>query len=151
MNDYIIVEVIPESLSPKTGNLVQLSALKVVDNKIIDRFDYRLKKDNIKNIQLLEITDYDNDSFVYLESTLEILDNFQNWIEEYKILMLDNEYTNAFLEDIKNEKESITEKLNLKYTDDIIDTIIEKYNLQPSNYIVDLLYEALIYEREEIE
>ena len=143
---YVIVELIPEAISPDKGNLVQISALKLEDLKLIDRFDYRINEDKISNSDIKEIVSYDKDLFTYLDSTDELISKFQEWCDDLDILILDNQYTNNFLANIKNKKESISSVLGMDYSDDFIDLIIKKYKLEPSNYIVDLLYEALIYE-----
>lgn len=143
---YIILELIPEAISPDKGNLVQLSALKLNDLELLDRFDYRLTEEKVKNKSFIEMFDYDKESFTYLDSTDEILEEFKKWSDNLTLYIIDNAYTRNFLKNLDNKKESIFEKLNMKYTDDVIDKIIDKYKLQPSNYIVDLLYEALIYE-----
>lgn len=145
MNKYIIVELIPTTSKKETGDIIQLSALKIDNLSLIDRFDYRLNEDKIYFKKLLELIDYDKELFVYKNTTDEILNDFKEWCENYKILIIDNEYTKSYLKEFEN-KESIFEHLNMKYNDNIIDEIIEKYNLENSNYIVDLLYEALIYE-----
>ena len=142
---YVIVEVIPTSSNKTTGDIAQLSALKINNLNLVDRFDYRLNEDKVKIPDLLDIISYDKDSFKYVDSTSTILSEFKKWIEDYKLLIIDNPYTLSYLEDIES-KESIFKHLDLEYSDDVIDKIIKKYKLEPSNYIVDLLYEALIYE-----
>lgn len=146
MGDYIILELIPEAISPDKGSIVQLSALKLNDLTLIDRFDYRLSFDKVNNVSVLEICSYDKDKFKYVNSNEELLEEFKKWSQGFKLLIIDNIYTLNFLETLENEKESIFKYLNMKYHDYIIDDVVKKYNLQPSNYIVDLLYEALIYE-----
>ena len=143
---YVILELIPDSISPSNGNIIQLSALKLDGLKLIDRFDYRLNYDKINNIDLKKLISYDKDSFIYVDDSDDIISNFKKWIEDLPLLIIDNVYTFNFLESINNNKESIFKYLGLEYSDDIIDRVIAKYNLEPSNYIVDLLYEALIYE-----
>jgi len=143
---YVIVELIPTSLNPEKGEIIQLSALKIDDLKLIDRFDYRIVDSKVPLDSMLEMISYDKDKFIYKDSKEEIVKDFIKWIEDYKLLFMDNQYNLAYLNDIKNEKESIFNHLNMKYHDNIIDDIMTKYNLEPSNYIVDLLYEALIYE-----
>ena len=145
MNKYIIVELIPTTSKKETGDIIQLSALKIDNLSLIDRFDYRLNEDKIYFKKLLELIDYDKELFVYKNTTDEILNDFKEWCKNYKILIIDNEYTKSYLKEFEN-RESIFDHLNMKYNDNIIDEIIEKYNLENSNYIVDLLYEALIYE-----
>lgn len=143
---YIILEIIPTSSNPKFGDVVQLSALKIDNLKLIDRFDYRLVEDNIPFSEMREMVSYDKDKFEYRSSTSEIMHEFKEWIEDFQLLILDNSYTRAYLDDFPNEKKDISLYFDMTYNDEIIDDIIEKYNLEPSNYIVDLLYEALIYE-----
>lgn len=146
MKEYIILEIIPDRL--KNGNIIQLEALKIKDLKLVDRFDIRLNEDLIPLDSLKEIVSYDKDKFIYKDTKEEIISEFKNFIEDIPLLILNNEYTNNYLEEIDNEKIDITNLLNMEYSDDLIDEIIEKYKLQPSNYIVDLLYEALMFEND---
>ena len=143
---YIIIEIIPTSSRPETGEIVQLSALKLNGIKLLDRFDYRLKEELNPVPDLNEIINYDKESFIYKESTKDILDDFITWSEGLPVLILDNAYTNNYLASIPNRRESILKYLKEEYSDDIINKLIQKYELEPSNYIVDLLYESLIKE-----
>lgn len=143
---YIILELIPTSLNPEKGLIIQLSALKLDGLKLIDRFDYRLKEEHNPYPQMLEMFSYDKDSFTYKDTKEEILNDFAKWTENFPLLILDNQYTPNYLAPLTNHQESILTYLNEEYQDDIIEKIIAKYNLEPSNYIVDLLYEALIKE-----
>lgn len=141
---YVILEIIPTKVC--NGEIAQLSALKIDNLKLIDRFDYRLNKKLISNKQILDMTNYDNDKFIYCDSTKDILINFKKFISNYTLLIIDNQYTRNYLSTIKNKKESILKYLNMTYSDDIIFTIEKKYNIVPTNYIVDILYEAILYE-----
>lgn len=143
---YIILEIIPTAVDPKKGEIAQLSALKLNGLNLIDRFDYRLNDDKIKIEDIKNMISYDKDSFNYVDSKEEILTNFQEFIEDYDLLIIDNEYTANYLEDIENKKESIFKYLKMDFSDNVIEEVIDKYKLEPSNYIVDLLYEALIFE-----
>lgn len=141
---YVVLELIPTSISKEKGVLVQLSALKLEGIKLLDRFDYRLNEEQVPLKDFIDMCNYDKESFTYLESTDEILDKFQEWIEDLPLLIIDNIYTRNYLQTIPNSKESIFEYLGIENDDHAIDTMISKYHLEPSNYIVDLLYEALI-------
>ncbi len=141
---YIIIEIIPTTSKRETGDIAQISALKLNGLSLLDRFDYRINKDKIINPPILEIISYDDDLFTYLNSTDELIEEFKNWSEDLPILILDNDYTKDYLKNLNNEKISISKYLNKEYTDNFIDELIEEYNLEPSNYIVDLLYESLI-------
>ena len=146
MDRYVILELIPTSIKKENGILVQLSALKIENLQLLGRFDYRINEEQIPFKDLVDLVSYDKDDFTYKNSTEEILEDFIKWIGDDKLLIMDNDYTKNYLEGITNEKESIFDKLNMKYNDNIIEEVIRKYKLEPSNYIVDLLYEALIYE-----
>lgn len=143
-DNYIIVEIIPTTRSKYTGDIAQISALKLNGLNLIDRFDYRLNPDKINIPDILRITSYDKESFQYLETTNDLLNEFIKWSNNYQILILDNDYTNDYLSDVPNKKTSICEILDIEYSDNLIDILIEKYHLEPSNYIVDLLYESII-------
>ena len=79
---YIILEIIPTSLKRETGEVVQLSALKLDGIKLIDRFDYRLNEDLVLNEDLLNIISYDKDSFKYLSNTKDIKEEFKKLLED---------------------------------------------------------------------
>ena len=142
--NYVILEIIPTKIDK--GEIVQLSALKIKNSKIIDRFDYRLNPNKVNNLDLIMMTSYDKDNFKYVNSSRKIKIDFKKWVENYELLIMDNLYTKNYIKYIKNNKKDIFSLLNLKLSDDIIDIIKEKYNLKDSNHIVDLLYEALIFE-----
>lgn len=146
---YIILEIIPEAINPDKGSIVQLSALKLDGLTLLDRFDYRLREDKVKNKDLLKIVSYDINNFKYVDSPSKIIEEFQRWSDELPLLIIDNSYTKNFLISLDNSKESIFKYLGMSYSDDVIEKIIDKYNLEPSNYIVDLLYEALIFENKD--
>lgn len=141
---YIILEIIPTKI--KDGEIAQLSALKLKELELRDRFDYRLSEEKINIPDIVNMINYDKDKFKYAKNTSTIMNKFKKWIEDYDLLIIDNLYTKNYLEKINNKKESIFKYLNMDFSDDIIDKIITKYDLVPSNHIVDLLYEALIYE-----
>lgn len=143
---YVILEIIPTSIKKENGVLVQLSALKLDGIKLLDRFDYRLNEEKVPLKDFIDMCSYDKESFIYLESTDEILGKFQEWIGDLPLLIIDNIYTRNYLQGISNLKESVFGYLDIKNDDNAIDTMISKYHLEPSNYIVDLIYEALIQE-----
>lgn len=141
---YIILEIIPTKVLG--GDIAQLSALKLEGLELKDRFDYRLCEEKINIPDIIDMINYDKDNFKYVKRTSTIIRNFKKWIEDYDLLIIDNLYTENYLKDIKNEKESVFKYLNMEFSDNIIEKIMDKYSLVPSNHIVDLLYEAIIYE-----
>lgn len=143
---YVILEIIPTALDPNKGDIAQLSALKIDGIKLEGRFDYRLDKSLVKIPDILDMINYDNDDFKYAKRTKTIINNFKKFIEDLPLLIIDNEYTNNYLKDIKNDKESIFKYFDIEVNNDSFSELMNKYNLEPSNHFVDLLYEALIKE-----
>lgn len=141
---YIIVELIPTTLKKETGEIIQLSALKINKLQIEDRFDYRLHEDKILIKDFLDIISYDKESFIYKYSTDEILNDFKTFIGDYKLLIIDNEYTRNYLSDIKNKKISIYDYFDITNKDRVIEELMDKYSIEPTNYIVDIIYESII-------
>lgn len=141
---YIIVEIIPTAVTPKKGEIIQISALKLNGLTLLDRFDYRLDDASLPVPEMLSWISYDKDLFTYHNKSNIILKEFKTWSEKLPILILDETYTKAYLEKLGNELIPILSFLEEEYSTDIIDKLATKYNLEPSNYIVDLLYESLI-------
>lgn len=141
---YIILEIIPTKVLG--GDIAQLSALKLEGLELKDRFDYRLCEEKINIPDIIDMINYNKDNFKYVKRTSTIIRNFKKWIEDYDLLIIDNLYTENYLEGIKNKKESVFKYLNMEFSDNIMEKIMDKYRLVPSNHIVDLLYEAIIYE-----
>ncbi len=145
---YIILEIIPTTSRKETGFIAQIEALKVENNKIIDRLDLRVKEDLINNKDLLEMISYDKENFIYVNKD-EMISRLTDFIKDDLLLIIDNDYTKDYLSDINNKKESVFKYLNMEYSDNVFEKLTYKYNLVPSNYLVDLLYEALIFENSE--
>lgn len=141
---YIILEIIPTNLKSRNGVIIQLCALKIEGLKLLERFNYRLKDEFLPLSQFKDIINYDNDTFNYVESDSEILEQFNKFSEKLPILILDKIYTKDYL--VNHNIEYILDYIPLEYNENIINDIMVKYNLQPSNHIVDLLYEALMME-----
>ena len=144
--EYIILEIIPNHSNSKVGFIVQLQALKIKDNKITDRLDLRVDECLINNPDLLNMVSYDKELFTYVGKD-ELLKRFIEFIEKDKLLIIDNYYTIDYLNTIPNKKESVFKYLDLDFSNEVFDIIIDKYKLEPSNHLVDLLYEALMFEK----
>ena len=143
-NKYIIMELIPTNIKSNNGIVIQLSALKIDGLKLLERFDYRLNDEYLPIPKIKEWINYDNHLFKYVNSDTEIFNNFKDFIEDYPILIIDNEYTKDYINIYDNDIYNILDYLGLNYSDNVITEIMDKYNIEPTNHIVDILYEALM-------
>ena len=89
---------------------------------------------------------YDKTMFNYVNNIYFIIEKFKQWSKGYNLLLIEEEYTKKYLEELDNEMELAYPYLGFDYEISIFDKIIQKYNLEPSNHLVDLIYEAIIYE-----
>ena len=143
---YIIVEIIPTHSECEKGFIAQISALKLEGIKLVDRIDYRVEDKFIENDYLRSLIQYDKKSFTYVNNIYFILEKFKQWAKDYPLLLLENSYTEGYLKELDNKKESVYPYLELEYDVEVFNKIMEKYNLQPSDHLVDLVYESIIYE-----
>ena len=91
--EYVIVEIIPSHSQASFGFIVQLQALKVKENIIIDRLDLRLDESLVNNYDLLRMTSYDKEMFKYTKKRNTILEDFKTFAGNDKLLIIDNSYT----------------------------------------------------------
>jgi len=143
---YIIVEIIPTHSDSDKGFIAQISALKLDGIKLLDRFDYRVENRFIENEDLKNMISYDKKMFDYVDNIYFIIEKFKRWVEDYPLLIMDEEYTPGYLKELDNKKELIYPYIGLEYSKDVFEKIMNKYPIQPSNHLVDILYEAIIYE-----
>ena len=143
MKDYIIVEIIPNKII--NGDIIQLQALKIKNQKIIDRMDYRLNYELINNPDLIDMISYDKDMFIYTKKKDLIINEFKKFVEDMDIFIIDNNYTRNYLKNIKNNLVSIFDYLDIPNNDESFNELIKKYQLENSNHLVDLLYEAIVF------
>jgi len=148
-DQYIILEIIPTHSSPEKGFVAQLSALKLKGMELLDRFDYRVEDHLIENEDLKNMIQYDKRNFTYVNNIYFILEKFKHWAKDLPFLIIENTYTLDYLKEFNNKKELIYPYIKMDFTPDVFIKIMKKYNLQPSDHLVDLLYEALIFEKNE--
>lgn len=146
---YIIVEVIPTHSDSNKGFIAQISALKLDGIKLLDRFDYRVKDELIENEDLKNLISYDKDMFTYVDNIYFIIEKFKRWAEDLPILIIEDNYTPNYLSELDNSKELIYPYIDVEYTTDVFNKIMDKYKIEPTNHLVDILYEAIIFKKED--
>lgn len=145
--EYVIVEIIPNNSNSKKGFIVQLQALKIKKDKIIERLDLRVNDDLILNKDLLKMISYDKELFTYTSDIDDIINEFIKFIKNDQLLIIDNDYTRDYLKNIENKKNNIFTYLDLDMCDNVFENLYHKYGIEPSNHLVDILYESLIFEK----
>ena len=59
----------------------------------------KLDKNKINVPDILNMTNYDNDSFKYVKTTKALMKNFKKFIGDLPLLIIDNSYTRNYLEE----------------------------------------------------
>lgn len=144
---YIVLEIIPTRSNSNEGFIAQISALKLDGIKLLDRFDYRVKDNLIENDDIKRIISYDKEMFTYVDNIYFIIEKFKRWAEDLPILIMEDKYTLDFLKELDNKKELIYPYIDVEYNDNVFETIIDKYKIEPTPHLVDILYEAIIFSR----
>ena len=84
--NYTIIDIETSGLSPMYDEIIELSALKVQDNEIVDEFSSLVKPDYKIDSFITELTGITNDMLKNAPKINKILPEFINFISDDKIL-----------------------------------------------------------------
>lgn len=142
---YIILEIVPTRSDPEKGFIAQVSALKLKGLELLDRFDYRVKDELIEDDEIINMISYDKHMFTYVDNIYFILEKLKRWVEDYPILIIEDEYTPKYLNELSNKKELVYPYIDMENSIDVFSKIMDKYHIEPTLHLVDILYEAIIF------
>ena len=97
MKKYIILELIPTASTKEKGDIIQLSAIKLNELTLIDRFDYRITDDKIPLTNLKEMINKKCKIFISISN-------------ETKLFLLKNGLIDKDIVDIYEMKTVVNEK-----------------------------------------
>lgn len=138
LKEGILLELIPSK--SKDGDIIQIEALDIKNNKIINRLNIRYLANNLDQ-KLIDMISYDKDEHIYLDSTKSMLKALKDFARDKTIYIMDNGYTKNYLKEFNT---SFIEEFLGEKKENFLERMIKKYNIKPTNYIVDILYESII-------
>lgn len=138
LKEGILLELIPSK--SKDGDIIQIEALDIKNNEIINRLNIRYLAKNLDQ-KLIDMISYDKEDHIYLDSNEEMLKALKDFANDKTIYILDNSYTKEYLKEFNT---SFVEDFLSEEKENFLERMIKKYNIQPTNYIVDILYESII-------
>lgn len=95
--DYVLVDIETTGLSPYYSEIIEIGALKVRDNKVIDTFSTLIKPDNIINENITNLTGITNEMVEYAPNILEVLKLFESFIGDNILIAHNAKFDIAFL------------------------------------------------------
>ena len=87
--------------------------------------------------------------FTYVDNIYFIIEKFKRWAEDLPILIIEDNYTPNYLSELDNSKELIYPYIDMEFSNDVFTKIMDKYKIEPTNHLVDILYEAIIFKKED--
>ena len=88
VSDYVLVDIETTGLSPYCSEIIEIGALKVRDNKVIDTFSTLIKPDNIINENITNLTGITNEMVEYASNILEVLKLFESFIGDNILIVM---------------------------------------------------------------
>lgn len=128
-SDYTVIDIETTGLSTSKNEIIELSALKIRDNKVIDNFSTLIKPENKIGSFITNLTGITNDMVKDSPSIMEALPLFINFLSNDCIMGHNVNFDINFIYD--NLKKHFNEEL----TNDYVDTmrLSRKYCKFPSN------------------
>ncbi len=79
-NNYVVVDIETTGLNPVKNEIIELSAIKVVDNKIFEKFSYLIKPNEVVGWFITNLTGITNDMLKNAPTIEEVLPEFHNFV-----------------------------------------------------------------------
>lgn len=130
-NDYVVIDIETTGLSPQYDSIIEVSAVKVVNNAVVDRFESLLKPD-IDGEQYVDafiesLTGITNEMLAEADNTKDVLQKYSDFISDFTIVGHCVSFDINFLYDNFNRY------LDHPLTNDFVDTIRIYRRLAPQN------------------
>lgn len=127
--NYTVVDIETTGLSPQYDDIIELSALKVRNNEVVEEFSSLLKSQKGVNSFITDLTGITNRMLMSAPEIDEVLPKFLSFIEDDTILGHNVNFDMRF---IKNKTQRV---LNRNVENPIMDTmILAKSNLRLRNF-----------------
>ena len=117
VDNYVLVDIETTGLSPRTDEIIEIGAIKVKDNKIVDTFDTLLKIDEYLSPFITNLTGITNKMLEEGAKQEEALEEFIEFAGNEIIMGHNVNFDINFIYD------NLKDKLGLYLTNDFVDTL----------------------------
>ena len=125
VDDYVLVDIETTGLSPQKDDIIEIGAVKVKDNKIVDEFQTLIKTDRKLSNTIVNLTGITNEMLDKGEEISKVMEDFLEFAGDNVLVAHNANFDINFLYD-KSEKH-----LNKYLKNDFIDTMKMSRRLLP--------------------
>ena len=79
VDDYVLVDIETTGLSPRTDEIIEIGAIKVKENKIIDKYDSLIRIDRSLNPFITNLTGITNEMLQKGKDSMQVLEEFMDF------------------------------------------------------------------------
>ena len=145
VDDYVLVDIETTGLSPRTDEIIEIGAIKVKENKIIDKYDSLIRIDRPLNPFITNLTGITNEMLQKGKDSMQVLEEFMdftgqniiighnvnfdiNFIYDKCEIYLDSYFKNDFIDTMRIAKKIMPNCRNYK-----LGTLAEMFNVDYKN------------------
>lgn len=118
VNDYVLVDIETTGLSPVNNEIIEIGALRVRNNIIVDTFSYLIKPSSIIPYYITNITGITNDMVEFAPSISEVLIKFNEFLGNDVLIAHNARFDISFL------RNNFLKYLNINLNNNYIDTLV---------------------------
>ncbi len=146
LKDYTIVDIETTGLSPNKNEIIEISALKIRDNKVVEKFTTLVKPDADINSFISDLTGITNDMVQTAPNIKSVLPDFIDFVKndyiighniEFDLRFLRHNYSKYFTNSIDN-KSLDTVKLARKFCPNLgsykLENLAKQFNISTKGH-----------------
>lgn len=97
VSDYVIVDIETTGLSPVNNEIIEIGALKVVSNEIVDNFTFLIKPSIALDENIINLTGITNEMLVDASDVYSVLSQFEAFIGDNVLMAHNAKFDISFL------------------------------------------------------
>lgn len=101
-DNYVIFDIETTGLDFKSDKIIEIGAIKVINNEIVEEFNYLINPQVDLNDTIISITGITNDMLKNKEKIDTVLPKFIEFIENYPLLAHNNSFDLSFINEAIN-------------------------------------------------
>lgn len=118
VSDYVLVDIETTGLSPVNDEIIEIGALKVRNNVIVDTFSTLIKPSCIIPYYITNITGITNEMVEYSPDIKEVLLKFNDFVGDYTLIAHNARFDISFL------RNNFLKHLDIGLNNNYIDTLV---------------------------
>lgn len=127
-DDYVVFDIETSGLNPAKDKIIEIGAVKYIDNKMVDEFNYLINpKINLEKV-IIDVTGLKDNDLIDKPSIEEVLPKFVDFIQDYPLIGHNVSFDIDFINN--NLKRIHMDSLNNKVIDTLFLSRITIYDIK---------------------